>query len=559
MSITGRDKEFRLPKITYVDYKHIEMDRVLTLLFPRLKYDGYASRRPPRKTELSVEEFTREFLEHPEWFDGFAHHPDIVRKWVETDLLDVVNRGRPTQAVASPRPLHGNTYKFRNTRRTRDYGAAEQLYWMLYHGRQGQGQAARDALKRFFFPGIDLITDRYDPQAAVDVETQALLRLDQQVTSDRRDTKEPERFPPLCSAQADLLADDVLRLLAYQHYIPRSVLVDYLKTLLSFHLALYHLRLLTLLPALIRLQGAPAPCALTACPSALHAASPYATCPYRLALVVDLEDAGTTHMAELARRSADAHYRRIPEYIRAHFVLKKLDEMATYLTQRRGKMALPAAGYFAVGDLLQLLDASHSAERESYFTSRLASLIEDSSTRADGVADPDMQRVTEMGLGDFETYIEILVALRGRFHRQYITECLDALLLKNSDAGLLRQPRAKGSQRRFVLGSRLLEILLQIAVLEPHGSSFLTREIRIDELLLFLRERYGIHIDGLPSGDGFRQPSMLDRQALRKNVETFKTRLREIGFFQDLSDAYITQAVTPRYTIAAEHTLRREV
>ena len=55
MSIKGRDKEFRTPKTTYVDFKHIEMDRVLTMLFPRLKYDGYASRRPPRGGDLTVE------------------------------------------------------------------------------------------------------------------------------------------------------------------------------------------------------------------------------------------------------------------------------------------------------------------------------------------------------------------------------------------------------------------------------------------------------------------------------------------------------------------------
>jgi len=30
-----------------------------------------------------------------------------------------------------------------------------------------------------------------------------------------------------------------------------------------------------------------------------------------------------------------------------------------------------------------------------------------------------------------------------------------------------------------------------------------------------------------------------------------KDRLREIGFFRDLSDAYITQTITPRYAIAA--------
>ena len=162
MSIKGRDKEFRIPKVSYLDFKHIEMDRVLTMLFPRLKYDGYGSRRPPRGGDLSVEEFLEDFLEHPEWFAGFDQNPEIVRAWIETDLMDLVNRGKSNQALAAPRPLHGNTYKFRNAKHTRDYGAAEQIYWMLFYARKGKGQAARDALKRFFFPGIDLVTDRYD-------------------------------------------------------------------------------------------------------------------------------------------------------------------------------------------------------------------------------------------------------------------------------------------------------------------------------------------------------------------------------------------------------------
>jgi hypothetical protein len=40
-----------------------------------------------------------------------------------------------------------------------------------------------------------------------------------------------------------------------------------------------------------------------------------------------------------------------------------------------------------------------------------------------------------MGLGEFESFIEILMAYRGKYHRQYITECLDSLLLKNKDQG----------------------------------------------------------------------------------------------------------------------------
>jgi hypothetical protein len=66
-----------------------------------------------------------------------------------------------------------------------------------------------------------------------------------------------------------------------------------------------------------------------------------------------------------------------------------------------------------------------------------------------------------------------------------------------------------------------------------------------------LRERYGLYIDQLPPGEEFGAPSIEDRQALRLNVQAFTARLREIGFYRDLSDAYVTQTVVPRYTIGS--------
>ena len=546
MSIKGRDKEFRTPKTTYVDFKHIEMDRVLTMLFPRLKYDGYASRRPPRGGDLTVEEFMEDFLEHPEWFAGFDRFPQVVHRWIETDLMDVVNRGKANQAVAAPRPLHGNTYKFRNAKHTRDYGAAEQIYWMLFYARKGKGQAARDALKRFFFPGIDLVTDRYDPNASVDVETQAILRLDHQVTQDMKDSKEPSRFQPLCIGQADIMADDILRLLAYEPYIPRSVLVDYLKTLMAFHLALYHLKLLQMLPKLVKQRSGNDLCTAKECPINPGFDNALEGCPYRVTLVVDMGDVNNPHMVELARKSTDRLYRQIPAFVQANFVVKKLDEMAENL-RLQGKLTVPSNGQLSVGDLVSLLNPQHDSNREAYFTARLSRLIEEARTGGEEL-DPEIRDVTAMNLSAFDKFIEILMAYRGRYHRQYITECLDSLLLKNKENGLLAQSRTKGSPRRFVLGSKLLEVLLQIAVLTQDGGRFVTREVRIEELLAFLRNRYGLHIDRLPEGTQANS-SILDRRALRLNLEAFKLRLREIGFYEDLSDAYVTQKVSPRYAI----------
>lgn len=554
MPLSKRDREFRLPKISYLDFKHLEMDRVLTAFFARLAHNGYPSRLR-RNKELSVESFVQEFMEHPEWFTGFQAHPDVLARWVETHLLDVVNRGKANQAVAAPRPLHGFTYRFRNPKHSRDYGAAQHLYETLYGARNGAGQKAIEHLNHFFFQGHDKVTGKVETSSVLDVETQALLRLLDQV-EDAPDTKSGrETFPPLCVGAADLLAEDVQRLLFYQRFIPRSVMVDYLKVLIAFHLGLYHLRLFKLLPALVRRKGADPTCSTGACPmNPKSPDNPFGDCPYRIGMVVDVAGQPGTPMAALAERSADTHYRRIPAFLRAYFATKKLDEFATDLV-RRGKLTKPPSGDFSVGEVLQLLDAPLKAEREKFFGQRVSSLLEETSGAKDAELDPEVKAVTEMGLSEFDAYIEMIVALRGRFHRQYIVECLDSILLKNRPGALLAQGRTKNAPRRFVLDSRLLEVLLQIAVLKPGGAAgFHTAELRVDELLVFLRERYGIFIDQLPRGDGFATTSIEDRRALRDNARAFTARLREVGFYRDLSDAYVTQTITPRYRIAADET-----
>ena len=102
-------------------------------------------------------------------------------------------------------------------------------YETLYHARKGAGQAAIEQLNQFFFQGHDKVTGRADGAAVLDVETQALLRLTEQV-EDAPDTRGGrDSYPPLCVGAADLLADDIKRLLFYERHIPRSVMVDYLK------------------------------------------------------------------------------------------------------------------------------------------------------------------------------------------------------------------------------------------------------------------------------------------------------------------------------------------
>jgi hypothetical protein len=549
MALQKKDREFRLPKISYLDFKTIEMDRVLTGLFERLEHGGYPSVFRDKR-ELTVDKFVDDIIEASDKFLGFGQHRNMVERWVETHLMDIVNRGKKNQAVAGPRPLHGYTYRFRNPKHSRDYGASQHLYQMLHHARKLAGHRAIEHLKAFFFDGFNKVTRELNDKELTDIETATLLHF----LSQRKDTADTraggDRFAPLCIGSADLMAEDIQRLLFYKPFMPRTVMVEYLKLLLSFHLALYHLRLLKLLPAWQKIKGANSLCLESACPmSPRQEHEPQGDCPYKFGLFVDVTGNASSATAGLAEQSADGYFRRIPSFVRAYFVAKKLDEFSEHLL-RRGKLIRSLSSVFSVGELYGLQGEQFEDERDKFFGERLSGLLESLSDDENGLP-TEVEAITKLHLSDFDTYIEILCSLRGGFHREFIIRSFDALMQKNKIGALLAQSRAKNAPRRFVLESRLLEVLLQIAVLRPGGDQgYFTGEMRIEDLFRFLRERYGIYIDQLPQREGFSTPTIDERKALRTNVQAFTTRLREIGFYRDLSDAYVSQTVTPRYRIA---------
>ncbi|MCC2523578.1 methylation-associated defense system protein MAD7 [Vibrio coralliilyticus] len=535
MKLNKRDKAFRSNKVSYLDFKLIEMDRVLTHLFARLKHNGASSKLSAKG--MTVELFRDEFLDarNKHHFNDFNQAPTVIEKWIETHLVDLVNRGKPNQAVAAPRPLHGNTYLFRNPKHCRDYGASKQIYELLYHAKSGQ--AAINRLKQFFFSGVDSSTGHYDSQTQVDVETQALLRLSDQVKSDAPDHSDlQDRFKPLNQKAADTLAEDVIRLMTYKQYIPRSVMVEYIKNLLAFHLALYQLKLIKLLPALAKSKGGQLD----------------ENGKQQVGIFVDLTSGSNITCGEMAEQSASLHFKRIPAFIKAYFSVKKLDEFADYLSRKGTLPGSKSTKQMPATELFKLLESPLEQARDHFFGQRNAAILDSSISSANESEDipPEIHAITQLGLSEFETYIEILLFVQGNAIRSGFVKNLDSLMLKNKPGALLEQSAGSYGSRRFCLDGRLLEVLLQLAVLSPGGDlGFHTRELRVDELLTFLQSRYGIFIDSLPETDVFAEQSITVSAALRANLAGFKRRLREIGFYKDLSDAYVTQTVSPRYVI----------
>ncbi len=553
MKLTPKDYEFNNTRICHLMPKHIELDRALINLYMLLKYGG---RRPIARTgrrDVTIDYIVEQLIEqHADTLHGFRDHRDVVRDWVYSDLVDIVYRGVPDkETVAAPLPLHLNAYKLRNPKQSNDYRASEHLYSMI---RAGDPELV-SRLADFLGQGMDPQSqDTYDGETPLDLDTLMIVRMvDNPHLQERPSGHANQPEPPLCTGQSRLLCNDLRRLLAYKDVVPRSVLIGYLRTIFGLHLGLYLLRLFHQLTGWVNDRKAHEAC--LNCPvHPENSAQPFAVCPYAFQnaapcddplpeLLVDMGEDYMSHMAHLSRENCTRHYARMNDYIHAYFTVNQIKRFAE---SDRGRYELQNTPE-TVAELLDVFERS-SAGLQNFFSDRLTDLLPQSERDEERA---DVRAVYEMReLSPLSRFVEIVALERTRYYRKYLTDQLDSVLMKNRDTGLLRQGKGKRNERRWHIGSRLLETLVQIAVLEPvgelSGTQFRSRPILIDEFVGWMRERYGLVL--MPQ---WSNATIEDYKAFNANLQHLKTLLREIGFYTDLSDAYNTQTIRPRYPIGS--------
>ncbi|TAK28175.1 MAG: hypothetical protein EPO21_23070 [Chloroflexota bacterium] len=536
MGVSKEDRTVRLDRVMVIDTKTMDLDRVLINLFMLLKHSGSYPVSRTGIVDRTPKMLADRMCSAPN-FVGFAEHPDVVQSWLEADFLDLVNRGRENEALAAPRPVHLNAYKVRNARHCKDYGAAPQLYRLL----SDENDKLPERLRGFLIEGCDPTTDTFQG-GAVDLETLVVLRL---ADREGRDQPGPERampHAPLCPGQGRLLRNDIRRLLRYSMVIPRPVWVEYFKTLCGLHLALYVRRLASQIHAWMGDRSVTLAC--RQCPVDPTADEPLADCPFDLEFAVDMGDRLGTHMAMISQASAERHFAAMAEFVRDMMGLTKLIQF------------LDSTGYRAPNTLSLIDQALHvyatdDRDLRGYCWAKLNTII-------GSPPDSRMERVRDDFRDDpFRAYVEAILLECYSFHRGRFRELFSSLLSPKHDTGMLVSGRTWRSPIRFHVKTRLLETLVQIAVLRPAGQDaagqplFKSEPMLVSDLLNWLRRRYGIGVGAAQLSDGIvRSPA--DLRALRENEESFKERLREIGFYTDLSDAYNAQRVSPRYRVGEQ-------
>ena len=116
----------------------------------------------------------------------------------------------------------------------------------------------------------------------------------------------------------------------------------------------------------------------------------------------------------------------------------------------------------------------------------------------------------------FDKYIELLVKTKGPYQYKYHLPFIDSISQKNNERGFIAQGRSKKHPRRFILGTRLLEALVQIQVLQVEDNNFITKSLSIEELTDKIRIRYGLIINGLAE-ERFKDADLNTHLAFKEN------------------------------------------
>ena len=321
---------------------------------------------------------------------------------------------------------------------------------------------------------------------------------------------------PLLKKQAALFTDDIRRLLIYKDKLPRAVFIDYLRILCGLHLTLYTMKVVYLLPKMI------------------EAGTREVEDDW--SMVVDVTDNLDSIVAPYACKDIERMENSYGKYIRATYMIDIIQDRKSC----------------SVDEALRILKEDNDKQGE-YYEVKLKEIENNLPNSDEKEFDKnDFREMLEFFPENdyFDMFVHVLEKSNlGASQYRYLREFIDAVSMKNSSSMLMADSRSKRHPRRGALGSKLLETMVQLLVLKekPNGG-YETRSLSIDELASAIRERYGLIINGIED-ERFADADVEMNAAFHLNMEAFKNKLRQIGFYTDMSDACILQKIRPRYKL----------
>lgn len=565
--LSRNQKLFRMESVYPIDANNLIVDEAISRLFIYMRTGG----RQITHTDKTVFTSDAEDAESPKAIVRTALEENseklvgmtdperiaLMTAWVESNFALMSRKGKSGKGeyrVSGLRPLHFAVIKLFNPQVKRQDRYLSDFFYNAIKDDPELATNADSLFRQFFGLGVRAQGDndyRIDEAGlaklaadkSLDIELLFLLRLLEPFDTDiygKRTQDQVPTFSFLCPEQVDLLRQDLKLLFLYKSHIPRRELINYMTTLMVFHAALYFMQTVRITNYMVGESKLPPSRGEIPKPG-----EPRTHAPFDLDIFCDLTNGHDNVVDEIAKGRFVAHFKEVEQYFKSAYFMRKLEDFAQpSLSQEQRQQK----GQRYVELLLK--GFGPGPMRDGHFNRDIQDIRERGRDEETNEPNPEVERIIEIsnerGLDKLQTFVEILYHFQYGTLREQHRKLLAGLCGSDLDRGFLA---GRGrSRRKYVLGNELLEVLIQLAVLDRRvDGTWQSRPIPIQEFVDWMRGRYGLLIDTL--GPGQKDEERTNR-ALASNLQALKTRLRQLGFFTDLSDASNSQVIVPRFQIA---------
>lgn len=282
--LTRQQKLFKMNAILPLDANNIDIEEVMSRLFVYLRTNG----RPIVRTDKDIFKDEMEDAETPRaivatlvnlnniQIEGI-NTPDrqaLVANWLESHFALMARRGKTKGGdyrMSGLRPLHFNIIKLFNPRVHRQDRYLSDLLFNIFYDDPVLYTNPDSLLKQFFglavnFHGeVELRIDEEKlkelaSQNRLDIELLFLLRLTEPFDVEKPSLGDKDRVTAhtfLCPEQIELLRKDLQLLFLYKDFVPRRELINYMITLIIFHMALYVFQVVQMVNHVVELGSFP--------------------------------------------------------------------------------------------------------------------------------------------------------------------------------------------------------------------------------------------------------------------------------------------------------------
>lgn len=529
-------KGFKFDLLFTIDMNDFDVEMLLPSLFHLIRTKG---RRvgTPINPELYGEYFQR-MTQHLR-LQGFGSHEAkaLLDRWVRTSVVRMGKRGRARKGGEQMMYLFPTTmlsYKAGLPKEiTRLRGVHNFVYTVLLSSQEdavGLDRLFRQAL------GEGLILDdsqnfdgRYDGTSDIDIEAMLTICFLDGLLPAGVSALASEKSVPRLDAQSRYFSHDVLSTLkCYQKDLPTLVLTRFLLSIINFNLFVYSMRLMCWV---IGIGGG----------------NDASTNPE---FFLNCTGERASYADELARACVERDLETLERYVRSSLRLRTLDRFVTLSPGLRA--GLPDRERNTGEYLSRLLglasDVRVQAKAEQEFEQICAenglTMNEESEEREITEAAAYLRRLRESDLDPLDRLVNVLFESQRKSAIGNLTGWFYSVSGFNRPYGMM-SGNSKGARRiaRYTLSNELLSTLVHAALadhgLEDNGRLKPAARLPLREFLAWLEKRHGLLVDRPPALDGSAEAV----EAARRNLESLKTRLRQIGVFENLSDDFDAQYI----------------